>query len=265
MPASIRYQNLPENYKSIRDIASFQDNWPEGLAGTRTLALILALRMPILSVSSGNHMELRLMAQPKNQTPHAFVKACRQALSITVAAAVLGLSVNALRPQGLDLIRSSETVVPVADSVNSDGPQPIELTAALERLKQGNAIFMDARSEYDYNTGHIQTARNYPEKTLDIWMPDFFNNTPPESLLITYCSDTRCHLAEHLSAKLYEFGYTNVHHMTAGWDGWLAAGYPVESDPTFTNTQSMNQTTDCSSGECSDAQTSPVEAAQSTQ
>lgn len=202
------------------------------------------------------------MAQPKKQTPHAFVKACRQALIITIAAAALGLSVNALRPQDLDLIRSRETVVPVADSVNSGGPQPIELPDALERLKQGSAIFMDARSEYDYNAGHIQTARNYPEKTLDIWMPDFFDNTPPESLLITYCSDTRCHLAEHLAVKLYELGYPHVRFMPAGLSAWLASGYPVESDPAFDGGQSLTQTTTCSSGECRDEQTSTAEAAQ---
>lgn len=202
------------------------------------------------------------MTRLKNQTWHALVKACRQALFISVAAVALGLSINALRPQGLDLIRSSETAVPMADSVNSDSPQPIELTDALDKLKKGSAIFMDARAEYDYNAGHILTARNYPKKTLDVWMPDFFNNTPPEALLITYCSDTRCHLAEHLAGKLYELGYPNVRFMAAGWDGWLAAGYPVESDSTFTNDHSLNQTTDCSSGECSDEGSSSAEAAQ---
>ena len=205
------------------------------------------------------------MTQPKNQAPHAFAKTCRQALFITVAAAALGLVVNVLRPQGLDLIRSSETAVPVTDSVNSDGPQPINLTKALEKLKKGNAVFIDARSEYDYNAGHIQTALNFPEKTLDVWMLDFFNTTPPESLLIIYCSDPRCHLAEHLAARLYELGYPNIRFLTAGWDGWLSAGYPVESDPALTSDQSWNQTTDCSSGECSDEQTSPAGVAQSTQ
>lgn len=208
-------------------------------------------------------MELRLMAQPKKQTPHAFVKACRQALFISVAAAALGLSFNALRPQGLDLIRSRETAVPVAGSMNSDSPQPIELTAALEKLQKGNAIFMDARSEYDYNAGHIQTARSYPEKDLDIWMPDFFNNTPPESLLITYCSDPRCHLAERLAVKLYALGYPHVRYLPAGFSAWQASGYPVASDPAFNIGQSLNQTTDCSSGECSDEPTSPAGAAQS--
>jgi rhodanese-related sulfurtransferase len=203
------------------------------------------------------------MTQLKNQAPYAFAKACRQALFITVAAAALGLIVNVLRPQGLDLIRSSETAVPVADSVNSDGPQPIKLTDALEKLKKGNAVFMDARSEYDYKAGHIQTARNFPEKTLDIWMPDFFNTTPPEALLIIYCSDPRCHLAEHLARKLYEFGYTNVYILTAGWSGWQASSYPVASGPAFNSGQSLNQTTDCSSGECRDEQTSLAETEQS--
>ncbi len=202
------------------------------------------------------------MTQLKNQALQAFAKGCRQALFITVAAVALGMIVNTLRPQGLDLIRSGKTVIPVADSVKGDGPQPIELPDALEKLKTGNALFMDARSEYDYNAGHIQTARSYPEKTLDIWMPDFFNSTPPESLLITYCSDPRCHLAEHLAVKLYELGYPNARFLTAGWAGWLAAGYPVESDPTFTDNHALNQTTDCSSGECSDEQTSSSEAAQ---
>ncbi|MCP3955437.1 MAG: hypothetical protein GY697_24935, partial [Desulfobacterales bacterium] len=187
------------------------------------------------------------------------------ALFISVAAVVLGLLVNALRPQGLDLIRPSETAAPVTGAGNSNGPQTIALTTALEKLKMGNAIFIDARSEYDYKAGHIQTARNFPEKTLDIWMPDFFNSTPPESTLVLYCSGPRCHLAERLATKLYEFGYTNIHVLTAGWNAWQDSGYPIESGPAFTNDQSLSQTTDCSSGEgeCRDEQTSPNEAAQS--
>ncbi len=205
------------------------------------------------------------MTQPDNQFPGAFIKACRQALFISVAAVTLGVLVNALRPQGLDLIRSSETAAPATETGHSNGPQPIELTDALEKLKKGNAIFMDARSKYDYNAGHIETARNYPKKTLDIWMPDFFNNTPPESLLITYCSDTQCHLAKHLAVKLYELGYPNVRFLPEGLSAWQASGYPMESDPAFTNDQSWNQTTDCSSGECRDEQTSSAGVAQNAE
>ncbi len=208
-------------------------------------------------------MELRLMPQPDNQSPGAFVKACQQALFISVAAVALGLLVNALRPQGLDLIQSSETVAPVTGTGSINGPQPIELAIALEKLETGNAVFIDARSEYDYKAGHIQTARNLPEKTLDIWMPDFFNSTPPESSLVIYCSDPRCHLAERLATKLYEFGYPNVHILTAGWSAWQSSGYPIESGPTFTYDHSSSQTTDCSEGECSDEQTSSAGVAQS--
>jgi 3-mercaptopyruvate sulfurtransferase SseA len=93
-------------------------------------------------------------------------------------------------------------------------------------------------------------------------MPDFFNNTAPETLLIAYCSDPRCHLAERLAVRLHALGYANVRFMPAGWSAWQANGYPVESDPAFTSGQSLDQATGCSSGECSDVLASPAEAAQ---
>ena len=170
-----------------------------------------------------------MTTRPDPPFPRAVTKACRQACLIVAAAAALGLLVNALRPQGLALVRPPAVSPPSADSSPQQGARPIRLAAALKKLKTGRAIFIDARSEDDYLAGHIKTARSLPEKTLDIWMPDFFNSTPPETELVTYCGGPRCHLAEQLAVKLYAFGYPHVHHMTAGWDGWLAAGYPTET------------------------------------
>jgi len=185
-----------------------------------------------------------------------FMTACRQALMITVAAVILGLMVNALRPQGLDLVRSSDPGSPAATETESAGPQPIKLEDALEQLKNQNAIIIDARSEFDYAAGHIDTARNLQEKNLDAWMPDFFSATPPETPLIVYCSGPRCLLAEHLAVRMFDLGYTNVHILTAGWNGWLARGYPVAPEPAFTAGQSLAQTGDCESDECGDEQIS---------
>jgi rhodanese-related sulfurtransferase len=174
-------------------------------------------------------MELHMTPRPNKSFWQPLRRAGLQALGIIVAAAVLGLLVNALRPQGLELIRTAASVPPSSDSSHADGARPIELAAALEKLNQGTAIFIDARAEDDYRAGHIKTARNLPEKTLDIWMPEFFNATPPETELIVYCSGPRCRLAERLAAKLYEFGYPEVYHLTVGWNGWTAAGYPAET------------------------------------
>jgi len=189
--------------------------------------------------------------------------ACRQALMITVAAVVLGLIVNALRPQGLELVRPPDPVSPATTGAKSAGPQPIELEAVLEQLQHGDAVIIDARSEFDYAAGHIATARNLQAKNLDAWMPDFFTTHLPETPIIVYCSGPRCQLAERLADRLYELGYANVHTLTAGWNGWLANGYPTDSESALTAGQSLDQSGDCASDECGDGQVSPTDPTQS--
>ncbi len=169
-----------------------------------------------------------MLMPPEKRSRDPFRKACLDALLICIAAAIIGLLVNLIRPQGIDLIRHSDTATHLSASPEIEGPSPIKLVEALENLKKGDAVFIDARSEYDFKAGHIKTALNLQEKNLDSWMPDFFEKTPPETLLIIYCSAPRCHLAEHLAAKLYEIGYTNVRHMPAGWDAWQSNAYPAE-------------------------------------
>lgn len=203
------------------------------------------------------------MPSPESKVGHPLWRACRQALMITAAAVVLGLVVNALRPQGLDLVRSTDPALPATSAAESAGPQSVKLKAALELLKSGTAIIIDARSEFDYAAGHIETARNLQEINLDAWMPDFFNSTPPETALIVYCSGPRCQLAERLAIRLFGLGFTNVHVLTAGWKGWQARGYPVAPEAAFAVGQSLEETGDCVSDECSDAQVSPADPTQS--
>ena len=164
----------------------------------------------------------------RNRSKSPFKNACREAILICIAAVAIGLLVNLLRPQGIDLINHSDDNNHLSVSPEVEGASPITLAEAFEKLKNNRAVFIDARSEYDFKAGHIKTALNLQEKNLDIWMPDFFEKTPPETLLITYCSGPRCHLAESLALKLYELGYFNVRYMTAGWKAWQASTYPVE-------------------------------------
>jgi rhodanese-related sulfurtransferase len=166
------------------------------------------------------------MTRSSRQYRQAFASACRQAFFITLAAAALGLLVNALRPQGLDLVTTGDTPTAAGTANQQSGPPTVELATAREAWENGSAIFIDARTTLDYAAGHIANARNLQENNLDVWMPDFFNAVPPDTDLIVYCSGPRCHLAESLAAKLYEFGYTKTRILTAGWPAWQAAGYP---------------------------------------
>lgn len=168
--------------------------------------------------------------QTRTPQPAPFLKkAFREAFGICIIAAILALAVNAIRPGSLALVRPNDPsgILPAA-SGESDRPRPIETIAALDYLKTSGAVFLDARSEYDFKAGHIAGALNRQEINLDTWMPAFFEKIPPETVLVTYCSDPQCHLAENLAATLYEMGYTNSRYMPAGWLAWLAAAYPTE-------------------------------------
>ena len=53
----------------------------------------------------------------------------------------------------------------------------------------------------------------------------------PEQLIIAYCSDAECALAEKLAAELARSGITHVRIMREGWLAWSNAGFPVEGEP----------------------------------
>lgn len=48
-----------------------------------------------------------------------------------------------------------------------------------------------------------------------------------DSYVITYCGGIKCPLAGKLSARLAEYGYTNVVEYSEGIGGWVAAGNEV--------------------------------------
>jgi rhodanese-related sulfurtransferase len=54
---------------------------------------------------------------------------------------------------------------------------------------------------------------------------------PPDkgSMLVFYCSNFMCRKAPNAARRAERMGYTNVHVMSAGIAGWLAAALPIES------------------------------------
>lgn len=50
-----------------------------------------------------------------------------------------------------------------------------------------------------------------------------------DSMLVFYCSGTFCRKAPNAARRAKDMGYRNVHVMSAGISGWLAAHFPTES------------------------------------
>lgn len=144
-----------------------------------------------------------------------------QGAVLVVIAAVLALGVNALRKDGLPLLPRPAT--------NKAGPgraTDISLPEAFKLHTKQGALFVDARENFDFIVGHIPGALNAPPGKGAGVVGQL--KAQPDRLIITYCSDPQCGLADKLATELAQAGLTNVRIMREGWLAWSNAGYPVQ-------------------------------------
>ena len=143
-----------------------------------------------------------------------------QILIILCAAIVISLLFNQIRPDqikfgGVSLIVSSD-LPQHDDSVVRE----ISIDNAYEVLMQGRSLLVDARSESDFEQGHIKGAVNLCEKEFDEWIDDFLSRTDPETKIITYCDGIHCSLGRELAEKFFSVGYNNVYYLADGLTRW---------------------------------------------
>ena len=115
-----------------------------------------------------------------------------------------------------------------------NGVHVIDLTAAKRLFDQKAAVFVDARSSWPYQLGHVPGALHVPPsatfETFDTVLADLSKDTA----LVVYCSGTTCNLGTKLARKLAEdMDFTRIYVFAGGFPQWEAAGYPVESEEPF--------------------------------
>lgn len=93
------------------------------------------------------------------------------------------------------------------------------------REENPNITIIDARSEEDFNKGHIpgavlmrpdDVAKKLPEIQKDKTQP-----------IVFYCADTQCQASAKAAHAAKEAGYTNLKRYTTGFAAWKAANQPV--------------------------------------
>ncbi|MBI4871187.1 MAG: rhodanese-like domain-containing protein [Candidatus Riflebacteria bacterium] len=115
--------------------------------------------------------------------------------------------------------------------------EPAATTAAIPRINlaqakrlydSGSAVFVDARTNVEYEVGHLPGA--LPDLTLEGAATARRRLEPyPGKVVVTYCHGTDCHLSDKAAETLFEWGFTRVCIFFGGWDEWRTAGYPVET------------------------------------
>jgi len=143
----------------------------------------------------------------------------REALIVTIAAAALGIGMNALREDRIPLIASPE------DFAVSTKAELIRIEDARRLFDEGRAVFIDARSREIFVRQHIEGALNI-EPTSNVANLGWLSQT--DSYLITYASSTTQGQAGVVADRLIEMGCTNVYVLRGGFEAWLEAGLPIE-------------------------------------
>jgi len=144
-------------------------------------------------------------------------RAFREAAGLLAISCLLGLAYNVVQQKGAFAERNplllSTEVQP------SSSPAFIAYDEAVALLRSRNALFIDSRTEYDYNIAHIEGAVNIPLKQFDQrW--DLLASIPRDRLIVTYCDGEECNSSIELAKKLSAAGFSQIRIFFGGWKEW---------------------------------------------
>ena len=151
-------------------------------------------------------------------------------LSISVGLAMI---VNLLSPSGIPWVGqwdTSQGVISANPTGAAEGkPQEIDSVARAKEISdKGDVLFVDARSQDNYENGHIPEAISLPVGQFDERIESLLNRYSSDQPIVTYCSGRTCEDSHDLAQFLSDAGFTNVRIFIDGFPGWEAEGYPVE-------------------------------------
>jgi len=100
-------------------------------------------------------------------------------------------------------------------------------TAEAKKLFDKGAIFLDVRSNRDWEAGripgskHLELKKVYSQQTLS----EIANL---QQDLVIYCNSTGCLRSSKASKKAVGWEYKNVYYYRLGFPDWQANGYAIE-------------------------------------
>ncbi|NMC49327.1 MAG: rhodanese-like domain-containing protein [Desulfovibrio sp.] len=150
-------------------------------------------------------------------------KTLQQSFFLVAIAVVAGLAVNALRPDGLPLAGATPSAVTLPDESGE-----IAVKDALMLFASNRALFVDARSGFEFADGHIQGAVSVPVDDFEAIFPKLADRFEKVDAVITYCDGERCPLSTDLAKLLADHGVKNVFVLKNGWTVWNNERLPVE-------------------------------------
>jgi len=103
----------------------------------------------------------------------------------------------------------------------------ISVADALKLHKEGKAVFIDVRSNEQYQLGHIKGALSIPGSQLI----KRYAEVPPRMTVITYCACSAEQSSGRAAADLIAHGVKNVWALKGGFQEWKASRGPAQAGP----------------------------------
>ncbi len=110
------------------------------------------------------------------------------------------------------------------DKVSWQSPIPISemVTVVQARSWDGNAIWVDARPDAEFEREHIPGAVLLNEDSWNELLPQFLAAWSPEKRVVVYCSSQSCNASREVARRLRdEAQLKNVFVLQGGWEEWL--------------------------------------------
>ena len=162
----------------------------------------------------------------------------KQLITLLILSIVLALGSNLVLPNDIPLVgdyrdisSSGEPIVP--PSAELGDPPFININRARLEFDFGTALFLDSRSQEEFECGTIQGSINIPfedmpEGDLTEYLDSAFAGAAFDQTIIIYCSGEECDLSLYMGRFLNTSGYTNVMIFFGGSREWERAGFEVE-------------------------------------
>jgi rhodanese-related sulfurtransferase len=110
------------------------------------------------------------------------------------------------------------------DKVSWQSPVPASemVTVAQARAWGGNAIWVDARPDLEFEREHVPGAVLLNEDRWNELLPQFLTTWSPEKRVVVYCSSQSCNASREVARRLRdEAQLKNVFILQGGWEEWL--------------------------------------------
>ena len=107
-----------------------------------------------------------------------------------------------------------------------DGANTVS-TAEAKALFDKGVIFVDVRSDKDFDAGRIPDALHLNSKT-KLSEASLSEETGKADDVVMYCNGASCMRSSNASAMAVSWGFSNVYYYRDGYPAWKLAGNPVE-------------------------------------